>query len=360
MEANNDLVQVVREEEGEVLRILAALTDRVRAALPELEALVAGIGALDLVFARGGLAERMEAVEPVIGEEREVVLRGARNPLLLKRFEQEFKAASLIDHPNVVKALDYSGTGPTPFLVMEFVDGETLGQRVEREGPMPEAEAVKAVAQVCEGLHRAHKQGMIHRDVKPDNVMITHDGVVKLTDLGLVKEIEGEQNLTRTGRGLGTPHFMAPEQFRNAKAADVIDSDAKVAEGLLREALTADIFFGPAHNNLGVLFLKEGKLYEAAEEFEWARKLMPGHPDPRMNLALTLEQAGRVDEAIKTYETALEVYPGHIATTQALARLHVQSGRKNGELAGWLDVIALQGETAEWREWAAEQQMRSR
>jgi DNA mismatch repair protein MutS2 len=83
VEANNDLVQVVREEEAEVLRILAALTDQVREALPELDALVAGIGALDLVFARGTLAERMEAVEPVIGEERDVVLRGARNPLLL-------------------------------------------------------------------------------------------------------------------------------------------------------------------------------------------------------------------------------------------------------------------------------------
>jgi DNA mismatch repair protein MutS2 len=83
VEANNDLVQVAREEEAEVLRILAALTDAVRAALPELDALVAGIGGLDLIFARGALAERMEAVEPAIGEEGDVVLRGALNPLLL-------------------------------------------------------------------------------------------------------------------------------------------------------------------------------------------------------------------------------------------------------------------------------------
>jgi len=146
----------------------------------------------------------------------------ARNPLLLKRFEQEFKAACLIDHPNVVKAIDYCGTGPNPFLVMEFVDGESMGQRVERIGALPEADAVRLMGQVCEGLHRAHKQGLIHRDVKPDNIMVTHDGgIAKLTDLGLVKDIEGEMNLTRTGRGLGTPHFMAPEQFRNAKNADV-------------------------------------------------------------------------------------------------------------------------------------------
>jgi serine/threonine protein kinase len=145
----------------------------------------------------------------------------ARNPLLLKRFEQEFRAASLIDHPNVVRAVDYCGTGPTPFLVMEFVDGESLGQRVERDGPFPEADAIRLIGQVCEGLRRAHKQGLVHRDVKPDNIMVTQDGsTAKLTDLGLVKDLEGELNLTRTGRGLGTPHFMAPEQFRNAKGAD--------------------------------------------------------------------------------------------------------------------------------------------
>ncbi|HMH77038.1 MAG TPA: hypothetical protein VK547_10475, partial [Candidatus Udaeobacter sp.] len=83
VEANNDLVQAAREEETEILRILAALTDAVRAALPELDDLVAGIGGLDLIFARGALAERMEAVEPTIAEERDVLLRGALNPILL-------------------------------------------------------------------------------------------------------------------------------------------------------------------------------------------------------------------------------------------------------------------------------------
>ena len=145
----------------------------------------------------------------------------ARNPVLLQRFKREFEAAKYLDHRNLVKAIDYCGNVPTPFLVMEYVEGESLGQKIERDGKLNETEAIRIMAQVCQGLHRAHSQNMIHRDVKPDNVLLTPDGVAKLTDLGLVKDMEGELNLTRTGRGLGTPHFMAPEQFRNAKNADV-------------------------------------------------------------------------------------------------------------------------------------------
>jgi serine/threonine protein kinase len=86
---------------------------------------------------------------------------------------------------------------------------------------LSEADAIHVISQVCEGLHGAHKQGLIHRDVKPDNVLLTDDLIAKLTDLGLVRDVESDDNLTRTGRGLGTPYFMAPEQFRNAKHVDV-------------------------------------------------------------------------------------------------------------------------------------------
>jgi serine/threonine protein kinase len=145
----------------------------------------------------------------------------AQNAVLLKRFEQEFRAASRLDHPNIVRALDYSDNNNAPYLVMEFVDGESLGQKLERDGRMAESDAIRIIAQVAQGLHRAHKQNLVHRDVKPDNILVTSDGIAKLADLGLVKETETDLNLTKTGRGLGTPHFMAPEQFRNAKNADI-------------------------------------------------------------------------------------------------------------------------------------------
>lgn len=138
----------------------------------------------------------------------------------------------------------------------------------------------------------------------------------------------------------------------NAQAAELMHSDPEKAEELLREALTQDIFHGAAHNNLGVLFLKRGDLYSAAAEFEWSRRLLPGLPDPRMNLALTLETAGKVDDAIATYKTALEVYPNHLQSMQALARLQVRSRKIDEGTAALLEEIALRGETEQWKNWA--------
>jgi serine/threonine protein kinase len=167
----------------------------------------------------------------------------ARNPVLMKRFEQEYRAALALDHPHIVKAVEFNGTSSSPFLVMEFVDGESLGAKVDRDGPMPEDEAIRIIAQVCQGLHKAHKHKLVHRDVKPDNILVTAEGVAKLTDLGLVKDAENELNLTRTGRGLGTPNYMAPEQFRDAKNADV-RCDIYSLGATLYTLLTAETPFG--------------------------------------------------------------------------------------------------------------------
>jgi tetratricopeptide (TPR) repeat protein len=135
------------------------------------------------------------------------------------------------------------------------------------------------------------------------------------------------------------------------QAAGLIDRNPEKAERLLREALTADLYHGPAHNNLGVVYLSQGKHYEAAAEFDWARKLMPGNPDPRMNLALTLERAGRSDEALEAYESALATMPEHLPTVQALVRLQVRSGKTDDQTRSRLEMIAMRGDDS-WRDWA--------
>jgi len=156
------------------------------------------------------------------------------------------------------------------------------------------------------------------------------------------------------------PYEVLEERARDSRlaedltreAAALIEEDAARAESLLREALTADIFHGPAHNNLGVIFLSQGKLYEAAHEFEWARKLLPGHPDPRVNLALTLESAGRVDEALAAFDSALEVYPDYLPAIMGAAVLSLRSGRECDRLSEWLAQIATRCQDLEWQAWA--------
>ena len=138
----------------------------------------------------------------------------------------------------------------------------------------------------------------------------------------------------------------------NRRGADLIQSDPTEAEKLLRDALTKDIFFGPAHNNLGVVYLAQGKLYEAANEFEWARKLLPGNPDPRINLALCMERAGRTEEARQAYDSALEVAPESLAAMQGAAVLVARTGCAEPRFDSWLSAIALRSEDLQWRDWA--------
>lgn len=145
----------------------------------------------------------------------------ARYPELLKRFEREFRISGQLDHPHIARVIEFCGSGTNPYLVMEFVDGESLDQRLERTGKMPEEEAVRLICQVADGLGCAHAKGLIHRDVKPENIMVTTDGQAKLLDLGLAKDTDADADLTSPGDGMGTPDFMAPEQFRNAKNANV-------------------------------------------------------------------------------------------------------------------------------------------
>lgn len=212
-----------------------------------------------------------------------------KNEVLLQRFENEWRAASSIDHPNIVRALDYCGTGSTPFLVMEYVDGESLGQKLDREKRISEAESIRIVGQVAQGLHRAHKMGMIHRDVKPDNIMIARDGTAKLTDLGLVKDLDAEMNLTKTGRGLGTPHFMAPEQFRNAKNADA-RCDIYSLAATLYQMVTGELPFGKTSGPLDAWMKKVHNdlttprkiVPDLSERVDWAiRRAMAADPNLR-------------------------------------------------------------------------------
>ena len=142
------------------------------------------------------------------------------NPTLHQRLAREFKAASELEHPNIVQALAFENDGELSYLVYELVEGGTVADRLEKHGCLPEDIAVRIITQIAQALQYAHDHHVIHRDVKPDNIMLSPNGKAKLTDFGLAKDYEADEDLTRQASGLGTPHFMAPEQFADAKNVD--------------------------------------------------------------------------------------------------------------------------------------------
>jgi hypothetical protein len=163
----------------------------------------------------GGMAAVYRAFDTRL--DREVALKVIQplrqeSPEFLKRFEREAKALAQLVHPNIVSIHDYGEHEGTPYLVMEYTPGGTLKQRLGQ--PMPWPQACRLLAPIARALHYAHQQKIVHRDVKPSNILISASGDPKLSDFGIAKILEMEKtwDLTGTGVGIGTPEYMAPEQ----------------------------------------------------------------------------------------------------------------------------------------------------
>ncbi len=167
---------------------------------------------------QGGMGSVHEAEETASGRRVALKLMApeyASSATAVERFLQEGRLASAIAHPRCVFVLAADKAEGWPFIVMELMPGHTLKDLVEREGPLPQGEAVRKILDVIEGLQEAHKLGVIHRDVKPSNCFLDEDGRVKVGDFGLSKSLLGsDAELTRTGAFLGTPHYASPEQIK--------------------------------------------------------------------------------------------------------------------------------------------------
>ncbi|MGE0713348.1 MAG: protein kinase [Planctomycetota bacterium] len=137
----------------------------------------------------------------------------AKNPVWRTRFLREAMVARKVAHPNVVGIYGVEVEGSQPHIVMELVEGADLEERLKREGRLPPAEVARIGREVALGLAAAHAQGVIHRDVKPGNVRLTAAGAVKILDFGLAKAIESDDGVSLAGQVLGTPYYMAPEQW---------------------------------------------------------------------------------------------------------------------------------------------------
>ncbi len=168
-----------------------------------------GSGAMATVFkARQISLDRLVAIKVL-------PKRLSENADYVERFYREGKAAAKLNHPNIVQAFDVGEAGGYHYFVMEYVEGHTLYDELAAGKVFTEAEALKIIIQIARALEHAHKQGLIHRDVKPKNIMITKEGVAKLADMGLARtasDVEAAQ--AEAGRAFGTPYYISPEQIR--------------------------------------------------------------------------------------------------------------------------------------------------
>ncbi|MBP3955226.1 serine/threonine protein kinase [Gemmata sp. G18] len=150
-------------------------------------------------------------------------VRGEAQQLATERFLREARAAAALDHPNIVRVFDVARHNETPYLVMEFVDGETLQETLDRDGSVPPEVAAEYVSQAASGLQHAHERGFIHRDIKPANLIRDRFGVVKVLDMGLARSGSDEDKLTEVldrGAVVGTADFISPEQAINCPNID--------------------------------------------------------------------------------------------------------------------------------------------
>jgi tRNA A-37 threonylcarbamoyl transferase component Bud32 len=177
-----------------------------------------GEGGMGEVYkARHRLMDRVVAVKVIHP-------RHLDRPAALQRFQREIRALARLDHPNIVRAEYADQAGETHFLVMEYVAGANLADLVRRQGPLSVAEACGYARQAAEALQYAHERGLVHRDVKPSNLLRTPEGQVKLLDLGLARlvgEATDEGGVTATGQVFGTYDYMAPEQWDDTHTVDI-------------------------------------------------------------------------------------------------------------------------------------------
>jgi len=189
----------------------------------------------------------------------------ARDEDFRRRFHREAEAASALVHPRIVRVYEYHDAGPTPYIVMEYVEGGALRDLMRQRGPLPEATAVRIAAEAADALAYAHARRVVHRDIKPANILLTPDEHVKVADFGIARTLDSTSH-TRTGTVLGSTQYISPEQARGEAAGPA--SDQYALGVVLYEALAGRLPFEPAETPVAMA-LKH--LNEPPFDLRWIR-----------------------------------------------------------------------------------------
>ena len=213
---------------------------------------LAGRYVLEELVGQGGMSSVYRARDTVL--ERQVAIKVlhehySSDAEYVERFRREARAIARLSHPNIVTVIDRGEFEGRQFIVFEHVPGETLKDVIEREGPLPIPRALALTHQIARALAFAHELGVVHRDVKPQNVLIDHDGSAKVSDFGVARTLDVKDELTESGTVLGTSDYIAPEQASGERAAEY--SDQYSLGVVLYELLTGELPY-PASNVMAV------------------------------------------------------------------------------------------------------------
>lgn len=198
---------------------------------------------LDAEVGTGGMSTVYRAFDTLL--ERQVAIKLmhrdiARHTDQLERFRREARAVAQLNHPHIVQVIDFGEDDSTPYIVLEYIDGETLKDRIRRLGRLPISEAVAYAIEIGRALQAAHERNIVHRDVKPQNVLIDEEGSAKVTDFGIARTLD-QEGLTADGRVLGTTDYVSPEQALGQPVTG--QSDVYSLGVVLFEMLTGDVPF---------------------------------------------------------------------------------------------------------------------
>lgn len=219
----------------------------------------------------GGAGEVHRAIQ--LSTRREVAVKRLRPGRSDERFSQEVSALSRLKHPGIVGLIQAGVHETRPFLVMEWVRGQSLAERLSA-GPLPPREAVRVVRDAASAIGHAHRMGIIHRDVKPGNLLLGLDGTVRVTDFSIAKVLAAEEGMTVDGQTLGTPAYMAPEQFEARRGTVWPATDVHGLGATLYHALTGRAPFASSSRS-------ESTGMVATREPEWGGLWSGIHPDLR-------------------------------------------------------------------------------
>jgi len=214
--------------------------------------LIGGRYEIEELVGTGGMSSVYRARDTVL--ERRVALKVlhehfSADPEYVERFRREARAIARLNHPNIVTVIDRGEFGNRQFIVFEHIPGENLKEVVEREGQLPVAQALALTHQIARGLAFAHEHGVVHRDVKPQNVLLDESGTAKVTDFGIARSLDPGEELTQTGALLGTSDYIAPEQA-SGQPVDA-RTDQYSLGVLLYELLTGEVPY-PADSFMAV------------------------------------------------------------------------------------------------------------